>query len=148
MPKTEYRSAVRSRKLIRDALGDLLQEKFQCTQCGRLTEKHQHCHGWVRVNAEKKISSVFEALKNGAFYSSTGPEIYDFYMEDGTAHIKCSPVKWIKFHVGTRPLRLQKNENGLITEASIKIPDTAAFVRVTVEDEKGMRAWTNPFFMR
>ena len=111
-------------------------------------EKHQHCHGWVRVNAEKKISSVFEALKNGAFYSSTGPEIYDFYMEDGTAHIKCSPVKWIKFHVGTRPLRLQKNENGLITEASIKIPDTAAFVRVTVEDEKGMRAWTNPFFMR
>lgn len=29
--------------LIDSILGDLLQEKFQCPKCGRLTEKHMHC---------------------------------------------------------------------------------------------------------
>lgn len=107
-----------------------------------------HCHGWVRVNAEKNIPSIFDAIKNGAFYASTGPEIYDFYMEDNVAHIKCSPVKWIKFHMGTYPVRLQKNADGLITEACMKVAPHAAFVRASIEDENGKRAWTNPFFLR
>lgn len=29
--------------LVDSVLGDLLQEKFRCTQCGCLTEKHSHC---------------------------------------------------------------------------------------------------------
>ena len=58
----------------------------------------QHCKGWVMVRAENTISSILEALKNGAFYSSCGPEIHDFYVEDGKAVIKCSPAARIRLH--------------------------------------------------
>lgn len=105
-----------------------------------------HCKGWVRVNAEKNVASIFKALKDGAFYSSTGPEIYDFYMEDGVAHIKCSPCAYIKFHTGSYPTRFFSDPNGNLTEVSFKIADHAEFVRVTIMDKEGRKAWTNPFF--
>lgn len=108
----------------------------------------QHCLGWVRVNAEKTRASVFEALKNGAFYSSCGPEIYDFYIEDGVAHLKCSPCAFIHFQGGWRPTRLVRNSEGLVTEAEAKMPECFFYVRATVEDAHGRRAWTNPIFLK
>ena len=50
----------------------------------------QHCRGWVRVNSENSVPAIREALKAGAFYSSCGPEIEDFYVENGVAHVRCS----------------------------------------------------------
>lgn len=105
-----------------------------------------HCLGWVRVNAEKNVSSIFEALKNGAFYSSCGPEIYDFYIEDGFAHLKCSPCAYIQFQGGWRPTRLIRNPDGLITEAQLDLPACFFYVRATVMDQHGRKAWTNPIF--
>ena len=107
----------------------------------------QHCLGWVNVNAEKNVDSILRALESGAFYSSCGPEILDFYVEDGEAHLKCSPCKYIKFRNGKRPTRMLKNEDGLITEASMKLPECATYVRGIVEDAEGRRAWTNPIYL-
>ena len=53
----------------------------------------QHCHGWVMVRAENTINAILDALKDGKFYSSCGPEIYDFYVEDGKAVVKCIMVQ-------------------------------------------------------
>ena len=50
----------------------------------------QHCRGWVRVNSENSVPAIREALRAGAFYSSCGPEIEDFYVENGVAHVRCS----------------------------------------------------------
>ena len=61
--------------------------------------------------------------------------------------MKCSPCKFIKFRNGKRPTRMLKNEDGLITEASMKIPECAAYVRGIVEDAEGRRAWTNPIYL-
>ena len=47
----------------------------------------QHCKGWVMVNAENTFSSILRALQQGAFYSSGGPVIDDFYIEDGLSLI-------------------------------------------------------------
>ena len=58
----------------------------------------QHCRGWVMVNAENNVPAILDALKNGRFYASTGPEIYDFRVEDGVAKIECSPVQSVECH--------------------------------------------------
>ena len=106
-----------------------------------------HCNGWVRVNAENNVAAILEALKNGAFYASCGPEIFDFYVEDGVAHIKCSPVKEIHFMHLRVPYLLHKAQDGeLLTEASepVRMGD---YIRATIVDEQGRRAWTNPIFL-
>lgn len=103
-----------------------------------------HCNGWVRVNSENNVPAILEALKKGAFYSSTGPEIYDFYVEDGVAHVKCSPVRSVMFRCLRRPYHSTVGEG--VTEGSVKIDKSTLYVRAVVMDEQGRRAWTNPIF--
>ena len=104
---------------------------------------NQHCCGWVMVNAENNVPAILQALKEGKFYASTGPEIYDFRIEDGVAKIDCSPVACIEFHSMHMPTRLQNGEG--LTHAETKMPDNKAitYVRASVIDAEGHRAWTN-----
>lgn len=112
----------------------------------------QHGMGWVMVNSENNVPAILEALKNGAFYSSCGPEIYDFYLdrdeETGKlmAHVKCSPVKNIQFVNLRAPYRMTKAAEGeFVTEGKIDVWATR-YVRAVVTDAEGRRAWTNPIF--
>ena len=106
-----------------------------------------HCKGWVRVSSENSVPAILEALKNGAFYASCGPEIYDFYVEDGQAHIKCSPVKEIRFIHLRVPYHLHSAPYGeVITEASDAVR-TSDYIRAVLVDTFGRRAWTNPIFL-
>ena len=109
----------------------------------------QHCLGWVRVNAENNVSAILEALKNGAFYASCGPEIYDFYVEDGVAHVKCSPAAQVQFRHLNVPYRLIKPQDGeaAVTEAEIKVNKNTGYIRAVVKDAEGRLAWTNPIFL-
>ena len=122
-------------------------KKINCVAVDDGHQPEHHCKGWVRVNAQKNVSSILNALENGAYYSSCGPEIYDFYIEDGVAHVKCSPCSMIHFINGVRPTRLNKAQDSLLTEASIPIAPSWNFVRVVVEDEQGRRAWSNPLYL-
>ena len=106
---------------------------------------HDHCHGWVMVNAENNIPAILEALKEGRFYSSTGPEIYDFHAEDGVAKVTCSPVSKVQFSSWTLPTRMIKGEN--LTTWEKEIPERCKYVRACVIDSEGHRAWTNPVFL-
>ncbi len=106
---------------------------------------YEHCQSFVMVRAEKTVSSVLDALKRGAFYASTGPEIYDFYVEDGVAVVHCSPAKEISFRSFRTPNRSTKGEN--LTGAQTAIRPGAAYIRAEVVDEHGRRAWTNPIFL-
>ena len=111
-----------------------------------------HCHGWVMVNAEKNINSILSALENGEFYSSCGPEIYDFYVEDDKAVIECSPVSKIRLHADAHPTRIVRASDGLITRAEFDLVNVWVkdypYVRISVVDENGNIAWTNPIFLR
>lgn len=105
---------------------------------------YQHCCGWVRVRAENNVPAILKALKEGSFYSSTGPEIYDFYVEDGVAKVKCSPAARVEFITWRMPTRIVRGEN--LTEAEHDFYDKAKYVRACVVDKDGNRAWTNPIF--
>lgn len=108
---------------------------------------YHHCKGWVMVNAENNVRSILNALESGAFYSSTGPEIYDFYVKDGRAVIECSPVQTIRLHCDCHPTRLSQNPDGKpITWAEFDVSD-CPYARITIIDEQGRHAWTNPIFL-
>lgn len=106
---------------------------------------------WVMVNAEKNVHSVLQALKDGKFYSSTGPEIYNFYVDDdNTAHIECSPVAKIRLHGIKHPTRIQGADGELLTKAQFKLETKGRlykYCRISVVDEKGYTAWSNPIFL-
>lgn len=112
---------------------------------------YQHCKGWVMVNAENNVKSILGALENGAFYSSCGPVIKDFYVDDeGVVHVEASACRTILFQSDKHPSKRFDGKNGLITQASFNIKDGRPYdyIRATVIDENGNRAWTNPIFFK
>ncbi|MBO7385097.1 MAG: hypothetical protein J6U63_02000 [Clostridia bacterium] len=126
----------------------LVQDKrINCVAVDDGHKKEHHCKGWVMVNAEKDLDAILGALAEGRYYSSCGPEIYDFYVEDGTAYCRCSPCAKIIFKYGLRPTPIRFSpDGGLITEASLGVKGYS-YVRLVVEDEKGRRAWANPIYL-
>ena len=111
--------------------------------------KH-HCCGWVMVKSENHVTAILDALKKGCFYSSCGPEIYDFCYDEKTetVSLKCSEVAYIEFYCWGIPTRVVKAENGLIKHGEWLVPQRAKYVRGCVVDENGKRAWTNPIFLK
>ena len=108
-----------------------------------------HCQGWVMVNAENNVDSILDALKNGAFYSSTGPEIFDFWIDDdNVAHVKCSAARYVRFHCAASITKNIHGEKGLpIVEASMPVKNCFPYLRVEVTDMAGRVAWSNPIFL-
>ncbi len=108
---------------------------------------HQHCNGWVMVNAENNVKSILSALERGAFYSSCGPVIKDFYVDDeGVAHIEVGGCQTILFQSDKHPARRFEAESEPLTHASVKTTGGRpyTYIRATVIDKEGKRAWTNP----
>ncbi len=101
--------------------------------------------GWVMVNAEKNVDSILDALEKGAFYSSCGPEIYAFYVEDGIARVRCSPCRSIILRFEGWPSHCAMGEG--IQEAQKKLPRGTGYVRAECVDAQGRRTWSNPIFL-
>ena len=105
---------------------------------------YQHCKGWVCANARNNVAAILEALKNGAFYSSTGPEIRDFSIEDGVARVARSPWRAHRFPVWRFPQPRSAGRwyrDGRMQSAGRR---ATRYLRARVVDAQGQRAWTNP----
>lgn len=112
---------------------------------------HEHCNGWVMVRANNNINSILEALEAGNFYSSCGPEIYDFYVRDGIAVVECSSAAKICFQSDMHPTVVVSSDDSLMTHAQFNMNDNwhkgYKYIRATVIDKDGKYAWTNPIFL-
>ena len=107
-----------------------------------------HCKGWVMVASEDDPASILAALEKGEFYASCGPEIHDFYIEDGVAHVECSEAASVRFISLRYPLPCCRDESGTMTSAECKLPENLKYLRICVTDKQGRRAWSNPIFLR
>lgn len=109
----------------------------------------QNCLGWVMVNSENSVDDILAALQRGAFYSSCGPVIRDFYVDDeNKAHIACSECERVQFYCGiTRCTKIQAAEGSVLTDAQAPVNGHAFYVRAVVTDREGRKAWTNPIFL-
>ncbi len=113
---------------------------------------HHHCNGWVMVNAENNIRAILDALNDGKFYSSCGPEIYDFYVEDNMAIVECSAAVKVRFQSDMHPTRCVRSADGTLTHAEFSLLNKAGelhydYIRAVVTDSEGKKAWTNPIFL-
>lgn len=111
-----------------------------------------HCNGWVMVNAENNVNAILAALREGKFYSSCGPEIYNFYVEDDKAVIECSAACKVRFHSDKHPTRIVRSEDGTLTRAEFSLlnksgVNTYDYIRAVVIDSDGKYAWTNPIYL-
>jgi hypothetical protein len=105
--------------------------------------------GWVMVKAEAlKPDQLLEALKKGHFYSSQGPLIHDIAVSDDrkTVSIETSPVSSVQ--VAGRAQRTRDVHGRAITSCCIDLDRVQEdHFRVTVIDELGKRAWSNPIWL-
>jgi len=104
--------------------------------------------GWVMVKADAlEPDALLAALKAGAFYSSTGPEIYDIkFSKNQRLTVRCSPASRV-FVTGGGYLARSEYGNG-ITEARFDLKGwSSPYFRVTVRDANDKRAWTHPIWL-
>lgn len=107
------------------------------------------CGGFTVIFAnELSYTKITDALFDGNFYASQGPEIYELTYEDKFVHIKCSPARKIILSTNHRGYRIDpSNETGdkLISDAVFPILDGDTYFRITVIDENGKIANTNAY---
>ena len=101
------------------------------------------------IKAEKlEYSAIIEALDNGNFYASEGPEITELYYEDGRVYIKCSDAAQINCTLGRRKSGIVMCKEGEeLTSASFAIVPEDVYFRLTVTDKSGKHATTNAYFV-
>ncbi len=104
--------------------------------------------GWVMVRSDHlTTASILAALRQGHFYSSSGPEILEWAVKDDELSVQCSPVRSIHFVAYEGRGRSFHAEPGQrITEAVYRRRGSETFVRAECVDSKGRTAWTNPIF--
>lgn len=105
--------------------------------------------GWVWVKSERfDEDALLDALNRGVFYSSSGPTIHDFRIEDGVAYLRCSEARAINFIGHTQWGFQRRAEPGAsITEAEYRLKGKERYLRAECVDAEGKVAWTNPLFL-
>ncbi len=103
--------------------------------------------GWVWVKSEELTpAALLAALKAGSFYASTGPMIHDIQIRPGQEVVVCcSPAQGV-FVTGRGPSSVSVLGHGL-TEVVLDMRKfSSPYCRITVRDEHGDRAWSNPIW--
>jgi len=106
--------------------------------------------GYIVVKADEKSGeSITDAITNGRFYASRGPEIYEFGIKNDEIYIKCNNVREIHF-IAFEPLGCSfVGEKGELRDsASCKINENWTYVRAEIIDDNGYQAWTNPIYLK
>jgi hypothetical protein len=109
-----------------------------------------HGRGWIKVRAGNlSAPSILDALRQGHFYSTMGPEIYDVQLKANQVTVRCSPARTI-FLIGDIwhcPNAAQAWEGQLISEATFTLHPSQRYFRVEVVDPTCQSAWTNAYLV-
>jgi hypothetical protein len=107
-----------------------------------------HFGGWVMVRAEANTpEALLAALKAGHYYSSQGPELRDVRVFDDRVEVDCSAVQSIILQ--GHGCRAKAVHGASLTHGVIPLApkfDRSPYLRVTVMDASGKRAWCNPVY--
>ena len=115
--------------------------------------------GFVMIKAEKlEYKTVMEALERGDCYASSGPLIEELYVEDGVMTLRCSPAKQVFFTTESRLMFRVNAKDEPVTNVAFNMSvfleksksvwaKKEPYIRVTVVDEQGERAYTRAYFL-
>lgn len=108
----------------------------------------EQCVSCVMVQAkELTVPAILDALKQGKFYASQGPEFRNIEVIGNQVYVETSPVSRItfisnKFWVKGRCLQ---GEN--LTERLYTVQEGEDYVRIQITDACGKKAWSNPILL-
>lgn len=103
-----------------------------------------HGRAWTWVKSEALTpAAILDALKNGHFYSSSGPQIFAVEFSAEQVYIRCSPCDSL-FVTGKGAKSAYLHGRGLFEgELPRSRLGDSPYCRITVRDAHGGRAWTN-----
>ena len=105
--------------------------------------------GWVQVKAsELTPEALLKALKAGHYYASTGATLHNVeFIGRDKLLVECSPANYI-YLSGERAGVLARANGAWLTRAEFDLSEVESrWLRVTVRDQAGGRAWTNPIWL-
>ena len=107
-----------------------------------------HFGGWVMVKAagERRRSALLAALKRGDFYSSQGPELRDVRLEGDRVVVESSAVASVVAMGQGTGAKGVHGHSMTRTEVPLQRMDDSPWLRVSVIDAAGKRAWSNPIW--
>ena len=116
--------------------------------------------GWMMIKSEAlRYEDVFDAMKRGDLYASTGPEIKELWIENGKVHVETSPCLKIVLSTERRTIFKSYARDGeTITWGEYDINNYIArsrqgvgidknYFRITVTDEWGRKAYSRAYFL-
>ncbi|TNE92171.1 PHP domain-containing protein [Thioclava marina] len=106
-----------------------------------------HFGGWVMVGAEANTpEALLAALKSGHYYSSQGPELRQISWDGKTITVESSAVASVIVQ-GHGIAAVAKHGTSLTkTEVPLSRFNGSPWIRVSVIDAAGKRAWSNPIW--
>lgn len=99
---------------------------------------------WLEVErCERSARAIVDSLKAGAFYATQGPRIEHIELRDRRLTVECSEVAAI-IVTGSGWAMKRAQKDSLVGELFELDQFESSFVRVTLVDAQGLRAWSNP----
>lgn len=110
------------------------------------------CGGYIVVQADQlEHDAIIEAIIAGKYYSSSGPQIYEWGIREGEAYVSCSDVYRINFVTGNLVndgiTYMGKSFEDTIQRGSYQLKGHEEYIRVECIDKYGRCAWSNPIFL-
>jgi len=107
-----------------------------------------HFGGWVMVKAtENTPEALLAALKAGEYYCSTGPDIHNIEVSEDSVRIECTSAATVIIQgKGTSTATKHGVSMTSATLSRERLADSP-WLRITVIDRAGKRAWSNPIWV-
>lgn len=140
------------------AYDDLLRngERLYCIAADDNHNKHEvgdplcdSLGGWVTIKADKlEYNTIGQALLDGNFYASMGPEIKALWVEDGIVHVDCSDAVLVDIIYGVKyAQRIWAEPGKTLNSAEFKLRKGYKWFRLRIRDAAGNCADTNAYFL-
>jgi hypothetical protein len=133
-------------------LDQLLSEGRELTLCAT-DDAHfsepDHFGGWVMVKAtENTPEALLAALKAGHHYSSTGPDLRNILWSDNEVMVESSAVQSVIVQGKGAASIAVHGESMTRTRVPLDRFAACEWLRISVFDAAGKRAWSNPHWRR
>jgi len=107
---------------------------------------HDSFGGFTMINCENlEYETVINALKNGDFYASQGPQIYEISLEDNKLRVKCSDAILVVVYTNGRAGYIKHGVD--LNEVEFELSGQDKYIRVMCRDKNYKEANSNAFWL-
>lgn len=104
--------------------------------------------GGFNIMYPKKLdyTSVFNALKNGDLYASTGGVLRGVAVQDGKIYVGAENAAYIRLTTNGRCAHIKRALDKPVEQAVFELPEGVKYFRITMKDMQGRKAYTRAYF--